>query len=119
MRIDLSVAYAEKEQAKALGARWDDARKIWYVVDPKDVRPFMRWIKNPRLRKPVNATVEKRKKNADSIKRKQEKRQSTTKSVVTVQTCNCNVPPWEDCEHTDALAQQEMEKILTGEHYAV
>lgn len=119
MRIDLSVTYAEKDLAKALGARWDDARKIWYVVDPKDVRPFMRWIKNPRLRKPVNAPVDKRQKNADSIKRKQDKRQSTTKSVVSVPTCNCDVLPWEDCEHTDALAQQEMKKIFEVNHSAV
>lgn len=27
--------------------------------------------------------------------------------------CNCNVPPWEDCEHTDALAMKAMKEMLT------
>jgi hypothetical protein len=26
--------------------------------------------------------------------------------------CNCDVPPWEDCEHTEALAHRAMQEIL-------
>ena len=44
MRIDLAVPYAEKDEAKALGARWDPARKRWYVNDPKDPEAFARWM---------------------------------------------------------------------------
>lgn len=40
----LKVPYAEKDEAKALGARWDGARKSWYVPDGKDEAPFARWI---------------------------------------------------------------------------
>ena len=42
MRINLKCHYDEKEQAKALGARWDG--KTWYIVDVEDLTPFMRWI---------------------------------------------------------------------------
>jgi hypothetical protein len=41
MRHDLKVPFAEKDQAKKLGARWDAARKRWYIdggLDPADVR---------------------------------------------------------------------------------
>ncbi len=44
MRIDLKVPFAEKDTAKALGARWDAAMKIWYVKDIADLTPFLRWI---------------------------------------------------------------------------
>lgn len=43
MRINLKVPFAEKEQAKKLGARWDAARKIWYVEQQADMAPFAKW----------------------------------------------------------------------------
>ena len=36
----LKVPYAEKDQAKALGARWNNERKSWYVPDGQDAAPF-------------------------------------------------------------------------------
>ncbi len=39
----LNVPYAEKDQAKALGARWDPQRKSWYVPEGKAIEPFARW----------------------------------------------------------------------------
>ena len=30
-RVDLLVPFVEKEDAKALGARWDKDRKVWYA----------------------------------------------------------------------------------------
>ena len=33
MRINLVTPFAEKYAAKALGARWDAAKKCWYIVD--------------------------------------------------------------------------------------
>ncbi len=41
--IILNVPYAEKEKAKALGARWNSERKAWYVPDGKDIAPFKQW----------------------------------------------------------------------------
>jgi hypothetical protein len=43
MRHDLKVPFADKDAAKKLGARWDAARKIWYVVDNADIAPFAKW----------------------------------------------------------------------------
>jgi hypothetical protein len=40
----LEVPYAQKDQAKALGARWDPARKKWYVPGGIDVAAFAAWI---------------------------------------------------------------------------
>lgn len=40
----LKVPFAEKEAAKALGARWDPKRKKWYVPQGVDAAPFGQWI---------------------------------------------------------------------------
>ncbi|AVR96438.1 DUF5710 domain-containing protein [Pseudoduganella armeniaca] len=39
----LKVPFAEKDEAKALGARWDAALKKWYVPAGVDPAPFARW----------------------------------------------------------------------------
>ena len=46
-RVDLLVPFAEKEDAKRLGARWDAAQKTWYVPDGIDSVPFERWLPEP------------------------------------------------------------------------
>jgi len=40
----LKVPYAEKDEAKQLGARWDPKRKKWYVPQGVDPAPFARWV---------------------------------------------------------------------------
>ncbi|TPQ26294.1 DUF5710 domain-containing protein [Methylomonas sp. EFPC3] len=40
----LNVPYAQKDAAKALGARWDAANKKWYVPAGKDLEPFGQWL---------------------------------------------------------------------------
>ena len=42
MRINLVTPYAEKDAVKALGARWDATKKLWYIVDVADLTPFNR-----------------------------------------------------------------------------
>ena len=39
----LNVPYAEKDEAKKLGAKWDSNRKKWYVPQGVDAEPFSRW----------------------------------------------------------------------------
>ena len=39
-RLDLTVPYARKEEAKALGARWDGTQRTWYVPGGTDLRGF-------------------------------------------------------------------------------
>lgn len=40
----LNVPYAEKDQARELGARWNPTRKRWYVPDGVATEPFARWM---------------------------------------------------------------------------
>jgi hypothetical protein len=42
--VILNVPFAEKDQAKGLGARWDATRKKWYVPHGIDVNLFGRWL---------------------------------------------------------------------------
>ena len=44
MRINLRVPYEEKEQARRLGAKWDTARRIWYVENMERLEAFLRWM---------------------------------------------------------------------------
>jgi len=39
----LNVPFAQKDEAKALGAKWDAIKKKWYVPVDKDLGLFARW----------------------------------------------------------------------------
>lgn len=43
-RVILSVPYEEKDQVKALGARWDWDKKQWWIPADTDTNPFTRWL---------------------------------------------------------------------------
>ena len=97
MRIDLKVPFAEKDTAKALGARWDAAKKIWYVKDVADLTPFSRWIPEVKAASDGSSSGATRQSGKAAI--------DHTVGVITgpavvVPHCGCNVQPWEDCEHT-------------------
>ncbi len=42
-RIYLNVPYADKDQARRAGARWDPHVRKWYV-EGRTLTPFMRWL---------------------------------------------------------------------------
>lgn len=42
--INLKVRFNEKDQAKALGARWNAELKLWYVPSGIDATPFEKWF---------------------------------------------------------------------------
>lgn len=42
-RIYLNVPFSEKDEAKALGAKWDRRAKAWYAHDDMELEPFKRW----------------------------------------------------------------------------
>jgi hypothetical protein len=42
----LNVPYAEKDEARALGARWNPGRKRWYVPAGVALEPFSKWLKD-------------------------------------------------------------------------
>ena len=57
-------------------------------------------------------------KKANLIKPKKKPKVPAHKPVKTgpavfVPLCNCTTPPWEDCEHTDALASKAMFEMLS------
>lgn len=39
----LNVPYADKDQARALGAKWDGKAKKWFVEADADLNKFKRW----------------------------------------------------------------------------
>ncbi len=39
----LNVPYAEKDTAKALGAKWDPAKKKWYAPADVELSSFSKW----------------------------------------------------------------------------
>jgi len=97
MRIDLTTTSHEHKAAKALGARWDAARRVWYVIDPDDLTPFIRWL--PSAGASTSAGVFPVYKKAQPINKNQRQSHGITKSAP-VPHCACNVLPWDDCEHT-------------------
>lgn len=44
MRVKLNVPYAEKDQAKRLGAKWDPTEKVWFVTDSDNLWSFLKWM---------------------------------------------------------------------------
>lgn len=98
MRINLNVPYAEKDAAKSLGAKWDMARRTWYLLDIEDLTPFMRWI--PKMTDTFTPAPQRKAQNGRYRRAtKHAKPFGTTISIKAY--CGCDhVLPWEDCEHT-------------------
>lgn len=98
MRINLVTPFAEKDAVKALGARWDGTRKVWYIQDVKDLSPFIKWIPD------MNAAVDTNAVAIPSAPKAQAKPTAKagviTHSISTVAQCSCNVLPWDDCVHS-------------------
>ena len=42
-RTTLRVPFEEKDQARALGARWDPNARLWWIAGDVDIAPFDRW----------------------------------------------------------------------------
>lgn len=43
-RTPLAVPFKDKDQVKALGAKWDKDAKGWYAPEGTDLKPLARWI---------------------------------------------------------------------------
>ncbi len=100
MRTNLKVPFAEKDQAKQLGARWDPARKLWYVENKADMAPFARWLPSGSTAPASGVTTPKASAGE----------QSSSEGIVVVgsryvehpRVCDCL--PWEVCELCRATA---------------
>lgn len=53
-RVNLAVPYAEKDAAKAAGARWDKALKMWYAPPGADLNGLNRWRPSNEAALPAN-----------------------------------------------------------------
>jgi hypothetical protein len=95
MRINLRTPFAEKDAVKALGARWDAAKKLWYIVDVDDLTPFLRWIPNLETTPGGSTTAAQTTKPASPPLK-------PSISINDVPHCGCDIRPWEDCIHTSA-----------------
>lgn len=100
MRMNLKVPFAEKDEAKKLGARWDAARKVWYVEDEARIALFARWSPVPHIGPAGEAP-----KAAPAAKTS-----ATGKFIVgsayveAARVCDCL--PWEVCAKCQATALQ-------------
>jgi transposase-like protein len=48
-RIYLNVPYAQKDNAKSRGARWDSTARKWYVPSDANLATFQSWLPPPSL----------------------------------------------------------------------
>lgn len=63
----LRVNFDEKDQVKALGARWNPEIKKWYVPEGKDLTPFEQWLPRESALEQNNNIESSSKKNISDI----------------------------------------------------
>lgn len=128
MRIDLTAQYHERQEAKSLGARWDAAKKVWYIKDMEDLTPFMKWIRCRDHSATQDYASTKDSGNErltlEALPDRYSRRYVTRYSTVTkareqsaharnqlgiritgpdvVEHCGCSALPWDDCIHTSS-----------------
>jgi len=99
MRHNLKVPFPEKDEAKKLGARWDAARKLWYVQGVDDLTPFARWSPMPHDG-PADAPAQK-----SASARPQQSAGIRTVGANYVEVPRiCDCLPWEVCAKCEATA---------------
>ena len=100
MRLNLKVPFAEKDQAKKLGARWDAARKVWYIDDKLDAAPFARW--SPVPHDPAAAAPPAAARSGAKARTASSGVHTGVRYVARPQLCAC--PPWDVCDACRAHA---------------
>lgn len=100
MRINLVTPFAEKDAAKALGARWDPAKKTWYIQNVADLTPFQRWIPAAGTTQAASASAPRSApRSAGGAKAAPAAGGTVTESRTPLPHCGCAVLPWEPCAH--------------------
>lgn len=54
MKTFLQVPFKEKDEVRRLGAKWDIARKVWFIENLENIEPFLKWMPD-KLKKPTNS----------------------------------------------------------------
>lgn len=94
MRMNLKVPFAEKDQAKKFGARWDAGRKVWYIEGHVDVAAFSRWSPTPHDASAPEVRVPKR--GSERGAAASEAVHVGSRYVERPRVCDCL--PWDDCD---------------------
>ncbi|RYF61309.1 MAG: exodeoxyribonuclease VII large subunit [Comamonadaceae bacterium] len=53
----LVSSFADKDRVKSLGARWDPARRQWYVPEGRELTPFAQWLPTAAPEKSTSAAL--------------------------------------------------------------
>ncbi len=77
----LNVPKEEKDEAKALGAKWDKYQKAWYVEKGTDLEPFAKWNKLDLTERNVSQTAEQTPKEQAVSQTAEPKQEQTEKEV--------------------------------------
>lgn len=96
MRMNLKVPFAEKDEAKKLGARWDPARKLWYVDGKDDLAAFARWSPVPHAADSLAAAAPTTARAAGKAAAGAGIVQVGSRYVERPRVCECL--PWDDCD---------------------
>lgn len=100
MRVNLKVPFAQKDEAKSLGARWDPVSKVWYVQGDFDLSKFSRWV--PSAAQSVEEV---------SVKRVLDNPLNKTKNNDEIGSAYfdliCDCLPWEGCEKCQAVLKDK------------
>lgn len=116
MRIDLRVPYAQKDEAKTLGARWDAVLKTWWVTGEAMLESpgLARWAGADKRAAITAAAANWLKQNAAALGGKPPRKSNKSRKLAprhlgndrsdfSLPDCGCaHTAPWEDCEHTIA-----------------
>jgi hypothetical protein len=94
MRMNLKVPFAEKDQARKVGARWDAGRKVWYIEGHVDVAAFARWSPTPHDVQAPEVRMPKRG-NANGVTASDTVHVGS-RYVELPRVCDCL--PWDDCD---------------------
>lgn len=110
MRINLDCPFKEKDEAKSLGAMWDQARKCWFIENVEDLTPFMRWIRQGF--QPKGKTVSEFKDHQRQQANARREKPAMTTSERQDLECACAVLPWEHCEHSMEREEKEAHSAM-------
>jgi hypothetical protein len=105
MKTYLNVPFEHKDQAKALGARFDMSAKRWYCPDGIDLMLFKRWLgvpTKPSAKRPKRAEVRRKKKEAAWIAKRHPERLPSSPNVYT------------PCDKLESDQAAHMREILNG-----
>lgn len=115
-RVWLNVPFAQKDAAKAMGARWDPIQGRWWITRKglAETPGVHRWVPEEGLARKLRAALEFRERGRAGSRSRgngtgiRSETVSTHRDPVVLMrsdegrlpACECPVPPWEHCEHS-------------------